>query len=78
MSVGYNDEAMSSDPKDSGFEEEPPTLVTCLACGGEWQRDHDAASTYQHITCPWCTQGSMSTDQVAAWKAWRERNKSQP
>ncbi len=68
---------MPGDPKDP-FDPEPTTLVTCLACGGDWTRDQDTASTYRHFFCQWCTQGSMSTEQVAAWKAWRAKHKSQP
>ena len=70
---------MASDPKDGEFDqEERSTLVSCLACGGDWLRSNDDSTSHQHIICRWCTQGAMTADQAAAWKTWRIRHKSSP
>ena len=45
------------------------TLVTCLACGGNWQRVYETAHGYRMVACHWCLNGSMSAKQIAKWKA---------
>ena len=52
--------------------EEPPTRVTCLACGGHHSRLIEGGALHG---CDWCTEGTMTAVQVACWK---ERSPTPP
>ena len=58
----------------SGFsndedDNETPTLVMCLACGGEFEKLSEVDTGYRMSLCEWCTQGSMTPAQLARWHA---------
>jgi len=50
------------------FEEEIPTLVTCLACGGNWEKKYETATGHGRSICRWWTNGSMSSEQIDKWR----------
>lgn len=45
-------------------EEREDTLITCKACGGDYDRLYANASMY---SCRWCFNGSMSKEQLITW-----------
>jgi hypothetical protein len=55
--------------KDFSTSEEP-TLVSCFACGGEWQTKlaSDDHLTYKNVVCAWCVNGSMTAKQIVKWR----------
>lgn len=61
------------------MDDEHPTLVPCLACGGEFRRVYDdERGVYRTETCRWCTRGAMSPQQIEDWVAFSERRKTDP
>lgn len=57
---------------------EDPTRVPCFVCGGNHVvelRDEHRPGHFRTIICRWCTNGSMSPDQVVRWNNYR---RSQP
>jgi len=51
------------------FEEERPTLLTCLACGGDWEWRYTKDGVEYVIACRHCYRGGMTRDQQAQWLA---------
>ncbi len=43
------------------MDSEPDTLRVCLACGT------------MVSSCPWCTNGYQSSEQIQAWKKYRSK-----
>lgn len=52
--------------------DETPTLVPCMACGGNWQILDETPTGHRMSTCRWCTRGAMTATQIAAWNARRQ------
>lgn len=60
-------------PPEASFPvDEAPTLVTCMACGGNFQILTESDRGHRMSICPWCTRGSMSAKQNARWLAHRQ------
>lgn len=56
-----------------------PTLITCLACDGEYQIvTEQEDGTYRTHTCRWCTVGTQTPAQIRAWTEFSERRKTDP
>jgi hypothetical protein len=56
-----------------------PTLVPCLACGGEFRLVfEDENGVYRTHTCRWCTSGAQSPSQIRAWREFTEKRKTDP
>ena len=54
-------------------EEDRPTTTTCMACGGEYEKRFESGGAYRVETCRWCTEGRMTGEQVARWRAKTQR-----
>lgn len=52
--------------------DEAVTLVTCMACGGNFKIVTVSLQGERTSICPWCTRGSMTASQVAKWHAHRQ------
>jgi len=60
-------------------EEDFETLVTCLACGGDYQIfEEDKVGGYRTRMCKWCTRGGMSRVQRLAWTEWVQNRRTPP
>ncbi len=58
----------SDSPEPETFPpDEPPTLVVCVVCAGKWSREYRTQYGTCSLSCPWCTEGSMTPKQVAMW-----------
>jgi hypothetical protein len=54
-------------------EEEPPTGVVCMACGGDPRRVYETRDGMAMVRCQWCDGGVMTPAQAMAW---RKRDRS--
>jgi hypothetical protein len=50
-------------------EDDRPTSVTCLACGGDYEKRYETAGQYRVETCRWCAGGRMTVRQIVRWRA---------
>jgi hypothetical protein len=68
-------------PSDTFERDEQPTLVPCLACGGNWRTFETSSQpapkgtskTFKVLHCAWCIQGAMTQAQVDAYRARPKR-----
>jgi hypothetical protein len=44
-----------------------PTLILCLACGGEYEKVDEQNGAYRMTRCRWCTYGGMDRAQQQRW-----------
>jgi hypothetical protein len=59
--------------------DEIPTIVQCLACGGNYVLvSEDPDGKYKVARCRWCTNGGMTREQLKIWREHVIRRKSNP
>ena len=56
-----------------------PTVIPCLACGGDYEKIEELADgRYKATNCRWCTHGGMNREETLAFaRHQRERRQSQ-
>ena len=65
----YESKRYSSEVTDETFDELTPVRIVCKACRGHifFTKDTPDGRTYARVRCQWCTEGSMSGEQVNSY-----------